>query len=111
MSSLVWSARIAERVDPLVAGPEPVERVVIPVLHLVGALDPERDVGGLLVEGDHDAAHARVDPLLAVITQVPCGPPLARRRPETMSRFCLGRDLPGDDDEAGAVTTSRRHAG
>src|SRR5487761_782360 len=47
--------RVAEH-HPLVAGADAVERVVVAVLRLVRLLDTLRDVGRLLVDGDHDPA-------------------------------------------------------
>ena len=67
ISSGVSSRRVAEH-HPLVAGADPVERVVVArvVLELVGLVDAQRDVGRLLVDRDDDAAGVRVEPPLRV---------------------------------------------
>ena len=58
-------ARVAEH-HPLVARADPVERVVVVgvVLHLVGGVDAEGDVRGLVVDGDEHAARLRVEAVL-----------------------------------------------
>ena len=57
--------RVAEH-HPLVAGADPVERVVVAgvVLHLEGGVDALRDVGRLLVERDDHAAGLGVEAVL-----------------------------------------------
>ena len=91
--------RVAEH-HPLVAGADPVERVVVArvVLHLEGGVDALRDVGRLLVERDDDAAGLGVEAVLGARV-ADRGDPLAHEPRDVDVR--LGRDLAGDDDEAG----------
>ena len=100
ISSSVSLARVAEH-HPLVAGADPVERVVVAgvVLHLVRRVDALRDVGRLLVDRDDHAARVGVEAVLGARVA-----DLARSAARTSARDVdvgLGRDLAGDDDEAG----------
>src|SRR5207253_9762198 len=61
-------------------------------------VDAERDVRGLLVDRDHDTAGGRVEPPLRVRV-ADLGDALAHELRNV--DVDLGRDLPGDDDEAG----------
>ena len=65
ISSGVSFGRVAEH-EPLVAGADPVERIVVArvVLHLEGLVDALRDVGRLLVERDDHAAGLGVEAVL-----------------------------------------------
>ena len=90
--------RVAEH-HPLVAGADPVERVVVAgvVLHLEGVVDALRDVGRLLVEGDDHAAGLGVEAVLRARV-ADLRDPLAHEPRDVHVR--RGRDLAGDDDEA-----------
>ena len=94
------AARVAEH-HPLVAGADAVERIVVArvVLHLVGRVDALRDVGRLLVDRDDHAAGVGVEAVLGAVVadlaHLRCG------RGVGMSTYVCGRDLAGDDDEAG----------
>ena len=84
----------------LVAGADPVERIVVTrvVLHLVRRIHALRDVGRLLVERNDDAAGRRVE--------APLGVGVANLRdpfPHELGNVDVdvGGDLTGDDDEPG----------
>src|SRR5581483_5602928 len=83
---------------PLVAGALPVERVLVAVLLLVRMVDALRDVGRLLVDGHHHAARVGVEAVLR--TRVADLGHLPAHEPRDVD-VRLGRDLTGDDDEAG----------
>ena len=90
--------RVAEH-HSLVAGADPVERVVVTgvVLHLVRGIDALRDVRRLLVDRHDDAARRRVEaPLRVRVADV--GDPLADELRDV--DVDLGRDLARDDDES-----------
>ena len=84
----------------LVAGADPVERIVVTrvVLHLVRRIHALRDVGRLLVERNHDAAGRRVEAPLGVRV-ADLRDPIANDPRHVDIR--VGRNLAGDDDEAG----------
>ena len=89
--------RVAEH-HPLVAGAGQIERIAVAVLGLVRLVDALRDVGRLLVERDDDAARLRVEAeLRARVADLAHA--LAHEARDVDVR--VGRDLPGDDDEAG----------
>ena len=93
------ASRVAEH-HPLVARAGLVERIVVGriVLGLVGGVDTLRDVGRLLVDRHDDAAGVRVEaPLRVRVADL--RDLLAHERGDVHVR--LGRDLAGDDDEAG----------
>ena len=90
-------ARVAEH-HPLVARAHPVDRVGVAVLRLVRRVDALRDVRGLVVDRDHHAARLGVEAVLrAGVADL--GDGLADDRADV--DVGLGRDLAGDDDEAG----------
>ena len=82
----------------LVAGADAVERVVVAVLRLEGVVDALRDVGRLLVDRDDDAARLGVEAVLGA--RVADLPDRLADEPRNVD-VGLGRDLAGDDDEAG----------
>jgi hypothetical protein len=85
---------------PLVAGTDPVERVVVAriVLHLVRGVDALCDVRRLFVDRDDDAARLGVEaPLRVRVADVGDLLPHQSRDVDVG----LGRDLAGDDDETG----------
>ena len=91
--------RVAEH-HSLVARADAIERIVVArvVLHLVRGVDALRDVRRLLVDRDDDAARRRVE--------APLGVRVADLRDALADELRdvdvdLGRDLAGDDDEAG----------
>ena len=84
----------------LVAGADPVERIVVTrvVLHLVRRIDALRDVGRLLVERDDDTARRRVEaPLRVRVADL--RDPLAHELGNV--DVDVGGDLACDDDETG----------
>ncbi len=95
--------RLARRVPehhPLVAGADPVERIVVAgiVLHLVRLVDALRDVRRLLVDRHDHAAGVGVEAVLgAVVADLADSVPDEARDVDVR----LGRDLAGDDDEPG----------
>ena len=91
--------RVAEH-HSLVARAELVERVVVArvVLHLVRGVDALRDVRRLLVDRDDDTAGVRVEAPLRVRVADLRDPVANDPRDVDVG---LGRDLAGDDDEAG----------
>ncbi len=94
--------RLGRRVpehQPLVAGPDPVERVIVSgvVLHLECRVDALGDVRRLLVEGHDDATGLRVEAELGARVADLRDPLAHEPRDVDVGR---GRDLAGDDDEA-----------
>ena len=87
--------RVAEH-HPLVAGPDAVERIVIPVLLLVRAVNSLRDVGRLVVDRDRDAAGVGVESVLAARV-ADLADLLAYEAGDV--DIGRGRDLAADDDE------------
>jgi hypothetical protein len=91
--------RVAEH-HPLVAGADPVERVVVRgvVLHLVRGVDALRDIGRLLVDRNHDAAGVRVEaPLRVRVADL--GDPVPHEPRDV--HVDLGRNLARHDDQPG----------
>src|SRR5579864_839776 len=81
---------------PLVAGADPVERVLVAVLLLEGMVDALRDVWRLLVDRDHHAARVGVEAeLRARVADLGHLAPHEARNVDVD----VGRDLAGDDDE------------
>ena len=91
--------RVAEH-QPLVAGADAVERIVVArvVLHLERGVDALRDVGRLLVERDDHAAGLGVEAVLGARVADLLDPLAHEARDVDVG---LGRDLARDDDEAG----------
>ena len=89
--------RVAEH-HPLVAGADPVQRVLVAVLLLEGVVDALRDVGRLLVDRDDDAARVGVEAELRA--RVADLRHLPAHEPRDVD-VRVGRDLAGNDDEAG----------
>ena len=89
--------RVAEH-HPLVARADEVERIGVAVLRLVRLVDALRDVGRLPVDRDDDAAGLEVEAVLGARV-ADLGDRLADDRANV--DVGLGRDLAGDDDEAG----------
>jgi hypothetical protein len=85
---------------PLVTRAGPVEWVVVPwvVLHLVGRVDALGDVRRLLVDRDDHTARVRVEAVLGAVVADLADLLADERRDVDVG---LGRDLSGDDDEAG----------
>src|SRR5581483_3663950 len=83
---------------PLVAGADAVHRVRVAVLLLEGMVDALRDVGRLLVDRDDDAARVGIEAELCA--RVADLGHLAAHEPRNVD-VDVGRDLTGDDDEAG----------
>ena len=100
--------RVAEH-HSLVAGADPVERVVVArvMLHFERRVDALRDVGRLLVERDDHAARLGVEAVLRTRVTDRLDPLAHEPRDVDVGRR---RDLAGDDDEPGRDQRLARHA-